>query len=191
MALETKELKAKSGGGLKYVNGASGTESEVDAANTTAATTPGESDYVTGFVSSAWRKVTLANLRAAILNGASLDHVGIENCHFSGVLQVTTAVNERIMQKSFYAAEDLTVTEIQVNGVDGLDPGASGDTVIRVSDAEHDGAGNGFSLTLANNTAKAVQTGSLSITGGTWFYSFITTAAGGHMGLDFRIKTVA
>lgn len=109
---------------------------------------------------------------------------------FNGQVAVTDAGNALIAQKAIYFSVAATITELVIGGVDGLDAGAVGSTIVRVSDAAWDGAGNGFTVTLAAGASNAVATGSLAIAAGGWAYVYVTQATGGHYGLTGTINAL-
>jgi len=112
---------------------------------------------------------------------------------FAGILEAATAGNASRMQRKVYCAAALTIGEGQVNGgTEGMDPDATGDTVIYISDTDYAQAGTPsyIALTLAHGAAHARATGSLSIEAGGYLYVFVQQATGGHQGAEVQINAI-
>lgn len=99
---------------------------------------------------------------------------------------VTNANNIGSRQRSMVLSDshDVIVTGIMIAAATEVDPGASGNTVIRASDTDYSTAGNGLEASLAaGDTASAAKTtGSLTISAGARLYLYVPSggAGGGH-----------
>ena len=116
---------------------------------------------------------------------AQLTYQGV---HFTGLLAITSATNIARMQKRIVlgGVGNYNITGIQVSGAQ-LDAGASGDTIIVVSDAEWDGGGNNIAVTLDETEYEGSNTGSFTVAAGASIYVYMTAILGGHGDMDIII----
>jgi len=111
---------------------------------------------------------------------------------FTGLLEVTDADNVDRMQSRFYvlgpAAHVMHIRSIQAIKVGSLNYVDSISSIIKISDAAWDGAGNTIALTLGRETGVSARaTGDLEITAGSPAYVFVTQA-GGHGDLIISVE---
>ena len=106
------------------------------------------------------------------------------------VPEATIAGNVLITQKSLVLPWAVTISAVQCVGCDGLDTTATGDLVLRFSDADYTGAGATWTLdlTVSHGAVFVRQMGGGVIAAGGRLYGFVVQALGGHQGVHVMVE---